>query len=111
MGPNEFESFNKWKVGGGARKGGINDTTYEMAPNSNTPLHSSSLSGSFAQIKDSIARSNAYGAPGSGYQGTFVNVKMAVSREEAEGMASEEEYNENIAETLGEGITRRGGNY
>ena len=71
----------------------------------------SSLSSSFDDIKDSIARSNEYGAPGHGYQGTFVNGKMAVSREEAEGMASEEEYNDKIAEALGEGITRRGGNY
>lgn len=70
-----------------------------------------SSSSLFDDIKDSIARSNEYGAPGHGYQGTFVNGKMAVSREEAEGMASEEEYNDKIAEALGEGITRRGGNY
>ena len=81
-----------------------NNSNWQAKENSNK-------NSSFDDIKDSIARSNEYGAPGSGYQGTFINGKMAVSREEAEGMASEEEYNEKIAETLGEGITRRGGNY
>ena len=71
----------------------------------------SSLSKEFADIKDSIARSNAYGAPGHGYQGTRVNGKLAVSRAEAEAMGSGEEYEAKIAETLAEGITRQGGNY
>lgn len=78
----------------------------------------SSLSGSFARIKDSIARSNEYGAPGHGYQGTSVNGKLAVSRAEAEAMSSaeyeaqiNEEYEAQIAELLGQGITRQGGNY
>lgn len=65
----------------------------------------------FAKIKDSIARSNEYGAPGHGYQGTYVNGELAVSRTEAEAMGSSEEYGNKIAQTLAEGIIRRGGNY
>ena len=66
----------------------------------------------FEEIKDSIARSNEYGAPGHGYQGTRVNGKMTVSRAEAEAMTSEEEFNDKvIAEILAQGIQRRGGNY
>lgn len=77
---------------------------------------------SFADIKDSIARSNAYGAKGHGFQGARVNGKMVVSRAEAESMSSaqfkdriqqalNEDAESEIAEALGQGIKRRGGNY
>lgn len=65
----------------------------------------------FADIKDSLARSAEYGAPGHGYQGTFVDGELAVSRSEAESMSSSEEYEAKITETLAQGITRQGGNY
>ena len=58
----------------------------------------SRLSESFADIKDSIARSNAYGAPGHGYQGTRINRKIAVSRAEAEAMSSSAEYEAQLNE-------------
>lgn len=109
-----FESFNEYKQKGGLRDFGTNDTTPLMTPNENADNSASwydKAVASFADIKDSIARSNAYGAPGHGYMGSFVNGQLAVSRGEAEAMGSGEEYADKIAETLAQGITRQGGNY
>ena len=89
----------------------INSSNWQADKHQEEQQSQSSLSKAFSDIKDSIARSNAYGAPGHGYQGTYVNGKLAVSRGEAAAMGSSEEYEAKIAETLAEGITRQGGNY
>ena len=65
----------------------------------------------FDEMKDSIARSNEYGAPGHGFQGVRLHGETIISREEAEMMGTEEEFDDKIAQSLAQGITRQGGNY
>ena len=67
----------------------------------------------FSKMKEIIATQRGWGTDT--FKGVFYHGKQIASAEDIEALGSESEYNQfiqdRIAELLGQGITRQGGNY
>lgn len=67
----------------------------------------------FSKMKDALARQSEWGTDN--FRGVFYHGQQIASAEDIEALGSESDYNQliqdRIAEILGQGIIRRGGNY